>query len=147
MTDVFKVKNVMIMHYDNNETCFVIAEDCLPKGWHNTFLEYMTKVVELFEKHNTPLSELRLVQVKEKFGAARVYFEAPTDLYEMMTMLTDALETDTERQCCECGAPATHRPIGGWILPYCLKCAEERTRFDNERHKKNWALGDIFRTL
>lgn len=111
--------------------------DCLPLGWRNRFMEYCKEVADLFLSKDIDLSDFTIVQAKEKFGAARVYFEGPSELYEQITELTDRFEEESKRICSCCGQPATHRSKG-WVLPYCLSCAQTTNRLANERHKTNF---------
>lgn len=120
--------------------------DCLPLGWRNRFMQYCEEVADLFRRSNIEMSEFTIAQAKEKFGAARVYFEGPTTLYEQITEITDRFEEESGRICSCCGKPATHRSKG-WILPYCLPCAQATNTTANERHRTKVSLNEAFTTF
>jgi hypothetical protein len=76
-------------------------------------------LAELHERLTTTDPGYRCAQVKEKFGALRVYF---------VGVLSDAgdeavrdAEVRSAVTCERCGAPGTRRH-GGWILTLCDAC-------------------------
>lgn len=109
--------------------------DCLPLGWQDEFLNLCDKIETLLNKHNA-LPGFSLVQVKEKFGSARVYWGIDTnqEIYDELTLLVDAFEHESGKICSVCGKPATHRSKG-WVLPYCYHCAVQDNNNANARHK------------
>lgn len=63
----------------------------------------------------------KITQIKEKFGALRVYsnFESPG-----IIKIINKYSKLSEKTCYMCGAKAT-KVSTGYILPYCDKCAEK----------------------
>lgn len=89
-------------------------------GWHGLVQEAFVKL---------PPGHI-IVQVKEKFGGLRIYFEIPQKPYqhgegasEYEALLND-LEMRSLKTCEECGKPG--KPGGsGWIKTYCEECRKE----------------------
>lgn len=78
-----------------------------------------------------------ILQVKEKFGALRIYWGAEggmgDDMYEVLRLATDRAEDVSRSVCIECGA-AANMYVDGWMLPLCDKHAAEQGR---EEHTKS----------
>lgn len=72
-----------------------------------------------------------ILQQKEKFGELRIYWSAPEDmdpdLYGVLRLATDEVESISSSICIECGKSA-NLYTDGWILPLCDKHAEEQQR-------------------
>lgn len=70
-----------------------------------------------------------VVQVKEKFGALRIYFEygsTPEDAHELCNKRCTLAETLSESTCEYCGdGTAKRRTIGGWLSTLCDVCNEK----------------------
>ena len=81
-------------------------------------------------------ADIRIVQVKEKFGGLRIYYEGTrTDRQsdDHVWDLINALEAKSLRTCETCGGRGKPRS-GGWIKTLCEEHADgrEETRlFDN----------------
>lgn len=71
---------------------------------------------------------LKILQIKEKFGALRIYtsgnFEDPT--YKSLTHILDELEWLSTRTCENCGNPGEKVKVnnGYWIKTLCPSCPE-----------------------
>ncbi len=77
-------------------------------------------------KVRKPVPQVVAVQVKEKFGGLRFYYEGGNDQIFGMVRMAEAWAANT---CEECGAPGKMRN-GGWIRTLCDKHEEERvTRY------------------
>lgn len=114
----------------------------VPRGWRGAFLKTCARIEEAFQERGVSSIHFRFDQVKEKFGALRVYWHIDYDcadettvaaLEETCSTLIDKIESKTEDLCVECGAPAT-RTSTPWILPYCDKCAQQKHAESNLKH-------------
>lgn len=76
------------------------------------------------------------VQIKEKFGGLRFYYEGGDDVVDGMVRMAEAWADNT---CEECGAPG-HARHSGWIKTLCDKHEDERQERYAERHAKNNGL-------
>jgi len=83
-------------------------------------------------KVREPVPQVIAVQVKEKFGGLRFYYDGGDEqIYGMVRMA----ESWADHSCEECGAPGERRS-GGWIRTLCDKHeaerqAEMKKRFEN----------------
>lgn len=59
--------------------------------------------------------QVRVLQIKEKFGGLRFYYEGGDDRVDGMVRMAEAWAA---RTCEECGAPGQTRP-GGWVRTLC----------------------------
>ena len=82
----------------------------------NGWLPIIKQLADDIDALNIPY---RVVQVKEKFGELRFYFDCSVEGgYDQIEKLVDAA-TDESRMTCEvCGAPGKPRG-GGWIRTLC----------------------------
>jgi hypothetical protein len=73
-----------------------------------------------------PVPQVVAVQVKEKFGGLRFYYEGGNEQIYGMVRMAESWAANT---CEECGNPGSTRG-GGWIRTLCDKHEEERqTRY------------------
>lgn len=70
-----------------------------------------------------------VLQVKEKFGGLRIYFEAPADVYDQLDRLVDDTAYRCSFLCEDCGKEAACVRTEGWLKTLCPACA----RSDEER--------------
>ena len=64
--------------------------------------------------------EFRVVQVKEKFGSLRFYFDAPASIRPALNKLVDAACKESEATCLRCGGPAVLVTDDcGWMSVLC----------------------------
>lgn len=68
-----------------------------------------------------PIPQVEAVQVKEKFGTLRFYYEGGDEYIRGLVTMAEAMSAYT---CEVCGAPGEARG-GGWIRTLCDKHAEE----------------------
>lgn len=95
------------------------AKASVGKGWH-VLLEvfFAAKAWNAWNERN----DVRVVQVKEKFGTLRLYYDGGNDTVEGFV---DALDALSARICEGCGAPGRCRgPEDGrrWLLTLCDTC-------------------------
>jgi hypothetical protein len=61
-----------------------------------------------------------VVQVKEKFGALRFYFDAPARIRPQLNELVNKASKESETTCLRCGSPAVLvTDNGGWVSVLC----------------------------
>lgn len=124
----------------------------VPEGWQPMFLEMCQNIVKACEAHNYPATKVTFLQVKEKFGALRVYWHLEgdenhsKDLYDKIDALIENAEQRSYNMCHVCGKEADWHSTG-WVLPYCDACARAWNARANERHKTNYALESAFRPI
>lgn len=117
--------------------------DFVPTGWTPAFLRTCGQIQEVFDELRVSSIHFRFEQVKEKYGALRIYWHIDSDcvddidwavLNEACDVLIDDLENETADLCIGCGAPAT-RHSTGWVMPFCDACATRCNAEQNARHK------------
>lgn len=99
----------------------------LPPGWNHI----LRTLIECLELQLAALPKARwysVMQVKEKFGALRVYLtEAAGDEAHGCIEFAERL---SQRTCQECGCPAARRSKHGWISTLCDEHWAQRTTSD-----------------
>ena len=94
--------------------------DCMEPGWKKAFgKQYLKELKEAAIKDGY-LKDLRIMQLKEKWGRNQLYVNMYGDNVLKVIDKYEDLSWDT---CIKCGKPATHTSIG-WISPYCAECAK-----------------------
>ena len=120
--------------------------NCINPGWHAQFLKAMDCINELLAEDGLWPNVFNIDQLKEKFGAVRMYWHLDDDcanevararIESQIEAIVEDLESTTSEMCSQCGNPATHRSTG-WVLPYCRQCAEKLHDAANARHKTNF---------
>lgn len=84
-------------------------------------------IAEYFEKNKKdPLESFKFLQLKEKFGGLRIYWECdPFDDRAEIVGAVSMAESMSYRICEKCGFPGDTKEIGNWMKTLC------------ERHQKN----------
>lgn len=100
-------------------------EDELPEGWRKAFCPKMwDELKEILERHNY-LNKFRFTQIKEKWGALRIYDSgAPEEAYDEIEDWEAKYEKLSEEVCINCGKPSKYMTLG-WITFVCEGCAKE----------------------
>lgn len=99
--------------------------DELPVGWHDLCLSLDHDLAELCQAGI--LENFEVLQLKEKLGELRLYFEAEKGYKEAGRLIDDYAHV-SGRTCCECGAFPAEWMTEGWIMPYCKTCASKIRR-------------------
>jgi hypothetical protein len=68
------------------------------------------------------------VQVKQKFGGLRFYYNGGDEFIEGLTSMAEAI---SNRTCEECGSPATTTTRGHYTKTQCLRCSACEDYRDN----------------
>ena len=108
---------------------FESAIDGIPDGWEHSFFPQLKD--ELFEACGAYADEIMFYQIKEKYGALRVYWNFPDrdyytekddmDIKELIPVIRSIVEKYvdiSEKTCVVCGQAATHMTTG-YIVPVC----------------------------
>ena len=92
------------------------------KGWSGILANAFKQIAEAFDKAGANFSEFSVSQIKEKFGALRIYCGAlDTDIADQVYKIIDDAEVESERTCEWCGNSGKARG-GGWIKTLCDDC-------------------------
>ena len=115
--------------------------DSISRAWPDGWQHLVDRVCAAIQ---TSGQDLRWVQIKEKYGGLRMYFEhqpSRTDLMlatgQIFSFYSDErdrtldgvlaiiidMEKDSLKTCCRCGYPGEGRLFDGWILTVCEVCA------------------------
>lgn len=99
---------------------------CVGKGWW-PILEILCANIQHHidhcnsqyenQKQGTPVQQVVAVQIKEKFGGLRFYYNGGDDVIQGMIYMA---ESWANHVCEECGSPATKK-TSGWIKTVCDK--------------------------
>lgn len=105
-----------------------MALDSVGKGWAGLINQLFDRI-EWDAKHNGGrfMGKMIVTQVKEKFGALRIYWGMPNDGdHGYGEGFIGALESVSTTICEDCGKPGT---IGGrgWIRTMCEECRTPKT--------------------
>ncbi|HDS1796967.1 MULTISPECIES: hypothetical protein [Pseudomonas] len=94
-------------------------------GWH-LILEKLCRQVQS-HVDNQKVEQVVFRQIKEKYGALRVYYSGGDDYVEGLVDMIEAVSTVI---CESCSAPAKLTKLkGGWIKTVCEKC---RQKFESQ---------------
>ena len=100
----------------------------LPDGWTNTFIPNMKQ--ELASALGSYVDDFTILQIKEKYGAMRMYWRWTTREYSpneiiILDKISEEIESIiskyvviSENTCVVCGKKAT-KMTTGWVMPVC----------------------------
>jgi hypothetical protein len=91
-------------------------------GWFDIIYD-LSKMINDIDK------EVRIVQIKEKYGTLRFYVDWCSD--EIQKLIAEAEERSCAT-CEECGRPGKVRMIKTWMLCRCEACFNENLKLKNE---------------
>jgi hypothetical protein len=87
-------------------------------GWFDLIEETCKKITE-----NDPDNTVIFVQIKEKFGQLRIYFNGgPEEIHKIV----GEAERRSAHICENCGTTNSVKPCGTWIKNLCPTCTENR---------------------
>ena len=114
-----------------------IWEDEIPAGWRKAFCPKMwDELKEILEKHNY-LDEFRFIQIKEKWGALRIYnYGVPTEAYDEIEEWKAKYENLSEEVCIRCGKPSKYMTLG-WYTFICEDCAKRSAKDQLRAHSSH----------
>jgi hypothetical protein len=96
------------------------------EGWYPLIFELFDKVQDLIDK-TSEYAILEVVQVKEKWGSLRVYWNF---YYKEIEDLTKIYEDESFKVCEKCGSKenVTMHVIHGWYTTICDGCYNKREK-------------------
>ena len=98
-----------------------------PTGWENIVYNLTKDLLQIWP-------DMHVMQVKQKFGGLRYYFntEPPDDLRQRVYKKVDEAEKQARNACEKCGRAGLPTYIGSWLLVLCSKCKEEAREREGE---------------
>jgi hypothetical protein len=106
------------------------------KGWVPLIDPLVAKVESINEKF--PLGDVKVVQIKEKFGGLRFYFhtsyeqdrdepehELWLDEVAKLNQMIDEASEASFSACNDCCKPGKQHTIRGWYATLCEACADD----------------------
>ena len=116
-------------HGDMKETLMCWGFEC-GDGWYNIINQLCANIQHYTDWNNEnhakgykqykEVPQVVAVQVKEKFGTLRFYYDGGDDTISGMVRMAESMSAVT---CEECGSPG-HQRNGGWIRTLCDKHEE-----------------------
>ena len=107
-------------------------------GWYN-IIDTLCYQIQWHIEHNLNKDEdpevvnVEAVQVKEKYGGLRFYYNGGNDFISGLVYMAEGMSSKT---CEECAAPGTQNEVG-WIHTLCTPCRDTL----DERRKLRWETG------
>jgi hypothetical protein len=101
-------------------------------GWYPILEKLCSNIqhhIDWKEKQGTPVPQVTVAQIKEKFGGLRFYYDGGDDEISGMVRMA---ESWADIACEECGGIGTRRD-GGWIRTLCDKHEEEYQQRTKEK--------------
>lgn len=97
--------------------------DCIPIGWRKSFGIKLLDELKDAAIADGVFEELKIYDIKEKYGELRIEVNISS---HYVNKVIEKYEYISYRTCGICGLPAD-KLSGGWIFPYCKKCADKTT--------------------
>ena len=95
----------------------------IANGTKREYIDFLTTEFGSVEYVGTFLYDLRIMQIKEKFGGLRFYIEGEPE-ESRVDAIINKYERMSERICGICGKPARYLSQG-WIYPWCEDCKND----------------------
>ena len=132
---LYKIAPILYQQHSLNmqQTCMCWGFET-PDTWYNLLYKLSVELEKLNQQLKDKNIEIQAVQVKEKFGSLRFYYDIinksnnnfdTKELYKQVNELIDNAEQQSWDICCFCGKPAT-QTTAGWISRACDNCVKER---------------------
>jgi hypothetical protein len=102
-------------------------------GWYD-ILDTLCGQIQNHLKHNLRKDQdptgvnVEAVQVKQKFGGLRFYYNGGDEFIQGLTSMAEAI---SNRTCEECGSPATTGTLSHYTKTQCLRCSACENYRDN----------------
>jgi hypothetical protein len=129
-----RIKDASCTYYPENTDEFCWLND-IPLGWVKGFgKEMCDKLLEALGKY---VNDFIIIQLKEKYGAIRLYWRWDDKDYsdaerEELNQLADTIqgiikdyEVISEHTCYSCGSMEARKTYGAWIIPRCKNCNKQ----------------------
>ena len=113
---------------------------CIGDGWRDIVCDLVDALIERLEP-----GKWHLLQIKEKFGTLRFYYQLDNAVGEETAQIVDKLvqvaEGKSSETCETCGKPGSERDNHRWIKTLCDVCHEQRERLCRICNKPNLRIG------
>lgn len=97
--------------------------DVMPSGWSKAFGELLCEDIQaIYDKHQIDSRNLKIQDIKEKWGGLRIHFSASFEVFEEIHKIIDCYSKLSEHICINCGKPDVPMIIRGWYYPCCEQC-------------------------
>jgi hypothetical protein len=90
-------------------------------GWFKLLENLITKISSIDD-----YQKIKVIQVKEKFGTLRFYYDGGYEIHDQVDDLINEAEEESAVTCEACGKPGTTN-TDGWISCLCDECRQNRT--------------------
>ena len=120
---------------DMKQTLMCWGMEC-GDGWYN-IIDVLCCQVQNHLKHNLKKDQdpaavnVEAVQVKEKYGGLRFYYNGGDEFIEGLVWMAEAI---SEQTCEECAAAGTQNSVG-WIRTLCDPCRDNYDKIREEKWK------------
>lgn len=120
------IEEVMAKEYQNIDTNKYIWNELIKtpieygNGWYNLIIELITKIEGIYLKNNKDITEIEIIQIKEKYGSLRIYITS--SISEVHDLIVE-YERLAETICDECGNKGSLRQRNDWLQILCEECA------------------------
>lgn len=91
-------------------------------GWYKLLDGLCGKIEKELSKDGKLAKKFYVTQIKEKFAGLRFYTSYGND--KVFDLINEA-ENDSFNICENCGKPAKHQTVKGWMLTLCKACLEK----------------------
>lgn len=101
----------------------------VPKGWYGLIDEFCNDV-EFYADALHIKDKIEFVQIKEKYGELRIYYQMfieDAEVEDTIDMLIADYNERARYTCAECGEKAVVRTVD-YILPWCESCAPKEMK-------------------
>lgn len=91
-------------------------------GWWCLLEEFSKRLLLLGDE----LTSFRFLQVKQKFGELRIYFNSNDEVKRKIFNLTEELSARSKEICEHCASPVYHGPNSSELNALCAGCLDEK---------------------
>lgn len=135
MNDEQKVSKYDKLRADHPEIYSKLRYVSCGEGWYD-IINLLTLNIEQHLRNFPNVRQVEAVQIKEKFGGLRFYYDGGDDFVRGLTSMAESMSVCT---CEECGAPGNRGNTDNstWISTLCDPC---RSRLAEERRKETERL-------
>lgn len=102
--------------------------DDMPQGWWDAFGEMMCDEIKKELIRCRFLDEYEIIQIKEKWGMLRWYDNGIPEDCKVWDIISN-YSTLSENICAVCGRPDVPVMTRGWMIPLCIKHAEDKNEY------------------
>lgn len=106
------------------------------KGW-NSIIEPIIRYIEEYNEGKDEKEQIKILQIKEKYGGLRFYTNFCTPTLEKMI---DKAENESYKTCEECGSKKNvGMRLSGWMTTMCMDCLKKEVK--EKGYPQAWEKG------